>query len=509
MSMQHRIQCVASLLAMAFACLATPVATGKPLPTNRLIVKFVDPGTVHAVQLERLSGRAGMALAALRTMSYNAHVLALPGWVSDAAAENIAARLSADPIVEYAEPDRLKRSSFVPNDTLYFQQWNLYEDAGGTRLPAAWDTERGSAAVVIAALDSGILPHSELDPGREVPGYDFITDPDQANDGDGRDADTTDTGDWVTENECGPGEPAESSSWHGIKVTGLIGATTDNAAGIAGVTHGTRRLMARVLGKCGGFSSDIIDALRWSAGLSIAGVPDNGNPARVINLSLGGEGPCLRLEQRAIDDVMARGAVVVVAAGNQAGEVAERSPASCAGVISVAATTRGGSRTSYTNTGSGIDLSAPGGDFADPVPTLSNTGSTLAAADDYQSVSGTSFAAAHVSGIAGLMLSANAGLNPQQVRDILLATARPFPDASCDQSLCGAGIVDADAAVQLALTTQGLPGDPGPVNDNGGGGGGGGGCSLVPARAIDPLLPLLVLVAAVWITSRTAGNNPS
>ncbi len=390
-------------------------------------------------------------------MSYNARVFALPARVPEAVAAAMAARLAADPAVAYAIPDRMMKPLFVPNDPLYAQQWNLFEDAGGVRLPDAWDQERGAPAVVIGLLDTGILAHADLDPARWVPGYDFISDRDLANDGDGRDADFADPGDWVAAGECGSGEPAERSSWHGTRVAGVIGAATDNGVGIAGVNHGSRLLMARVLGKCGGFTSDIVDALRWAAGLRVPNVPDNANPVRVINLSLGGDGPCTRLEQDAIDEVNARGVVVVTAAGNAGGDVAGQNPANCQGVVTVAATTRSGARAAYTNTGSGVDLSAPGGDAGEGLPALSNTGGTVAAADDYQPVAGTSFATGQVSGIAGLMLSVNGELNPQQVRDILVQSARAFPDASCDPLLCGAGIVDASAAVQQSVTTPGSP----------------------------------------------------
>ncbi|MGB7933817.1 MAG: S8 family serine peptidase, partial [Gammaproteobacteria bacterium] len=275
-----------------------------------------------------------------------------------------------------------------------------------------------------------------------------------------------------------------------------------------------------------GYTSDIVDAMRWAAGLQVPGVPDNTSPARVINLSLGGDGPCSRLEQDAIDEVNARGAVVVVAAGNGSGDVADQNPANCQGVIAVAATTRSGARAAYTNTGGGVALSAPGGDTADGMLMLSNDGLTVAAADDYQPVAGTSFSTAQVSGIAGLMLSINGDLNPQQVHDLLVQSARPFPDASCDQ-LCGAGIVDAAAAVQQSITTPGnpdadadgvkdvndlCPDTPAGVsvdadgcsviqlnaaNSGGRGGGGGGGCTLGRAGGFDPLLPLLLLFTAL------------
>jgi len=536
-----RIRLAAVLFAVALSFLCAGANAGGPGTTDRLIVSFTNPedaGTQagpSAALLGRLNGRAGTVLTPLRAMSYNARVFALPERVPESVAAMLAARLVDDPAVAYALPDRIMKPLFFPNDPRYAEQWNLFEDAGGVRMPAAWDLELGVPAVVIAQLDTGILAHADLDPARWVPGYDFISDRDMANDGDGRDADPTDPGDWVAAGECGSGEPREDSSWHGTQVAGVIAATTDNETGIAGVNHGSRLLMARVLGKCGGYTSDIVDALRWAAGLQVPGVPDNAHPARVINLSLGGDGPCSNLEQKAIDEVKSRGAVVVAAAGNGSGDVADQNPANCQSVISVAATTRSGARASYTNTGTGVTLSAPGGDVADGVLVLTNDGFTVAASDAYQTVSGTSFSTGQVSGIAGLMLSINGDLNPQQVHDLLVQSARPFPDASCNSRLCGAGIVDAAAAVQRSVTTQGNPdADADGVNDandlcpdtaagvsvdpdgcsvlqlnaannGGGGGGGGGGCTLGRAGGFDPLLPLLLFSALVPIGRRRPG----
>jgi len=543
MRMKYLPRLVAGLLAVNLLALVTGADAGWPVLTNRLIVKFnasLDDGTQDdrsAEQLKRLNMRAGMTLSRGRTLSNDAGVYVLPGWMPENMAASVAMRLAKDPAVEYAEPDRLRRPLFVPNDSFYAQQWNLFEDAGGLRLPDAWDQERGTPNIVIALLDSGILSHSDLDPARRVPGYDFISDPDIANDGDGHDADPSDPGDWTSAGECDSAEPASSSSWHGTQITGVVGAATDNAAGVAGVTHGTRLLVVRVLGKCGGFTSDIVDAMRWSAGLPVPGVPNNDNPARVINLSFGGEGKCTRLEQDAIDDVNARGSVVMVAAGNEAGDVDQQSPANCNGVVTVAATTRSGGRTSYTNTGAGVDVSAPGGDFSNPLLVLSNDGDTIPAADNFLLVAGTSYATAQVSGVAALVLSVNENLSPLQVRDILAGSARPFTDASCDQLICGSGIVDANAAVLRAASTLGQPdSDNDGVRDvedlcpdtradelvdadgcsdrqldgkdgggGGGSGGGGGGCTVSHPTGFDPLLPLLMLVAVLMLAGRGRG----
>lgn len=528
---QRPIYCYTFTACVFALLLAIParVLVAEPLAdTHRLIVKFASPVDtgLSTEQLERLSGHAGVPLAESHIVSDNACVLLLPQQVSTEEATRIAARLAADPAVEYAEPDRLKRPVFVPDDPFFFQQWNLVEDAGGIRVQTAWDTEPGAPGIVVAMVDSGILVHGDLDPLRQVPGYDFITNPLFANDGDGRDADPSDPGDWVAAGECGPGDPQQDqdSSWHGTAVTGVIGAATDNNMGIAGVNIGSRLLMARALGKCGGFTSDIMEAARWAAGLPVPGVPDNANPARVINLSFSGLGGCTLTEQNAINAINARGGVVVVAAGNQAGDVALHSPANCSGVVTVAATTRSGARAAYTNTGNEVDVSAPGGDvgIGNGIRSVYNNGDMAPAADSFVSLAGTSFATAHVSGVAALVLSVNENLSSQQVRDILVASTRPFPDASCDQLSCGSGILDANAAVLLAGATPGQPdNDNDGVNDavdacpgtpagavvdaagcsaaqlGGGGGGGGGGCSVSRHAAVDPLLPVLLLFAVL------------
>jgi serine protease len=530
---RQRIRHAARLLAVTLLFPWVAATAGGAAPTHRLIVGFVDgtgggaTGRLDAALLKRLKERVGSPLTPLHIMSYNARVFSLPQRVSEAVAASLAERLAADPAVAYAIPDRILKPAFVPNDPFYPQQWNLFEDAGGIRMPDAWDLERGSPEVVIAQLDTGIRTHEDIDRTRSVSGYDFISDADMANDGDGRDPDPADPGDWVAAGECGSGEPAEASSWHGTQVAGVIAAASDNGVGLAGVNHGSRRMMVRVLGKCGGYTSDIIDAMRWAGGLPVNGVPDNASPARVVNLSFGGDGACSSLEQKAVDDLNARGVTVVAAAGNGGGNVANQNPANCRGVVAVTATARSGALASYSNIGEGVTLSAPGGDIDDGLLALSNTGLTVPAADDYLRVAGTSFATAEVSGITALMLSVNGDLSPQQLRDILVQSARAFPDASCNTMLCGAGIVDAAAAVSQAAATTGNPDADGDgvkdINDlwpgtpagavvdadgcsarqrssasSGGGGGGGGGCALGRrAAGFDPLLPLLALCGVV------------
>ena len=113
------------------------------------------------------------------------------------------------------------------------------------------------------------------------------------------------------------------------------------------------------LGKCGGTISDIVDGMRWSAGLAVAGVPANANPAKVLNLSLGGCGACGTTYQDAINAIVAAGTTVVIAAGNSNADASGSRPANCNGVITVAATNRNGSRASYSNYGAVVEISAP------------------------------------------------------------------------------------------------------------------------------------------------------
>jgi serine protease len=154
--------------------------------------------------------------------------------------------------------------------------------------------------------------------------------------------------DWITAAESSSGFfagcPIQNSSWHGTHVAGTVAAATNNAVGVSGIDWASKLQPVRVLGKCGGYLSDIADAMRWAAGLSVPGTPLNANPARVINLSLGGSGACSATLQSAVDSVIAAGTVVVAAAGNNAGDAGNFQPANCNGVIAVGATTRAGAR---------------------------------------------------------------------------------------------------------------------------------------------------------------------
>jgi serine protease len=307
---------------------------------------------------------------------------------------------------------------------------------------------------VVAVIDTGYRPHADL-AANIVGGYDFISTAAVGNDGNGRDSDALDPGDATIAGECAAGEPAYSSSWHGTHVAGTIAALTNNGAGVAGVAYGAKVLPVRVLGKCGGYTSDIADGVVWAAGGAVSGVPANAHPARVLNLSLGGGGSCGTTMQNAINTARSRGAVVVVAAGNSNTNASNATPANCAGVVTVAATNRSGGRSYYSNYGTVVDIAAPGGDMrsaaTNGILSTLNSGPTSPGVDTLAYYQGTSMATPHVAGVAALMLAVKSSLTPDQVESLLKSSARAFPVAC---SGCGTGIVNAAAAVAAAVNSS-------------------------------------------------------
>ena len=438
----------------------------------RLIVKFKESATKSAVapkaRVEELARITGAPLRHLREMSRGANVVVVDG-AGAADAGRIAARLAADPDVEFAEVDHRRHAlqSALPVNDLFAPQ-QRYLGNGATQISAfaAWDVTHGSSNVVVAIVDTGYLPHAGL-AGRVLPGYDMISVAAVANDGDGRDPDASDPGDWLTANDlvgifsdC----DVRSSTWHGTSVAGIIGSNTNDGAWTAGIDWAAKLLPVRVLGRCGGYDSDIVDGIAWAAGLSVPGVPINPTPAHVINLSLGAEGSCPAIYSGLADAVYARGVTraIVAAAGNESDDVANHTPASCPGFYAIASTTGlSGKLAAYSNSGAGITLSAPGGaaNFrtpADAVIVLSNNGSMGPTTDAIFNEGGTSFAAPMVSGTIALMLAVAPSLTPDQVHSIVVGTAKPFPATSdCTTDRCGAGIVDAGAAVRAAADLAG------------------------------------------------------
>ncbi|MFF7368759.1 S8 family serine peptidase [Streptomyces tricolor] len=433
-------------------------------PAERLIVGYKSGAG------EATSDKAAEADAAAKAKETGEHVdfqrrlgtgAALVDLDDDATRTDVAdviAEYQADPQVAYVVPDRLNKPMATPNDTEYGKQWDLFEETAGMRVPGAWDLSTGSG-VNVAVIDTGYVAHSDL-AANIVGGYDFISDTAVSVDGDGRDGNPADPGDWYAAGDCGPDVPASNSSWHGTHVAGTIAAATNNGKGVAGVAYGAKISPLRVLGKCGGYDSDIIDAITWASGGTVSGVPANANVAKVINMSLGGDGACTSATQSAINAAVNRGTTVVVAAGNENDNVANHSPGNCNNVISVAATNRSGAKASYSNYGSLVDISAPGGQTstgtANGILSTLNSGTKTPSTESYAYYQGTSMATPHIAGLVALMKSANPALTPAQIESAIKTNARPLPGA-CSGG-CGAGLADAAKTVQAVSGTGGSTG---------------------------------------------------
>ena len=478
-----------------FLCSGSAFAAGPPEESNQLIVRLqsyspvISEGKAKTASLTSSEERfatieKALGLQGLVIEQHLGKDLVLLRFVDATASERraeVAALLRAHPEVQRAEPDGRVYPAFVPSDPGLGSQWHLYE-AYGIQAYDAWDLQRGIPGITVAVLDTGILDHQDLDPGRVLPGYDFV-------DGD---ADATDPGTFVAANQCESGSLAENSTWHGLHLAGVMAAATDNNVGVAGLNHVSPLLPVRVLGKCGGFYSDIIAGIRWAAGVAVPGVPANPRPAQVINLSFSAPESCDLEIQRAIDDATAAGAIVVAAAGNGNGsDIANVLPAGCDNVIAVAATDRSGAIASYSNLGGQVALGAPGAQ----IYSLYNTGTTVAGADSYASFSGTSVAAGQVSAAVSLLLSTQPALTLNNVRQILQQTARPYTGGCPSAHGCGAGILDLHAALSLTATTT--PGDPVTNQVAGNGGGGGGGCVLVRGAPVEGGVVWLML--GLWL----------
>lgn len=339
-----------------------------------------------------------------------------------------------------------------PNDPLWSSQWSLSSTQGvGINLLEGWRYGRGKG-VVVAVIDSGVVEHPEFS-GRVLPGYDFISDSRVAGDGDGRDADPRDTGDYLTEEEI-DAEPVFSdckkadSDWHGTHVAGVILGAAGNGKGIAGVAPLASLLPIRVTGKCGGSADDLIDALYWAGGYPVDGVPENENPAQIVNLSLGSSDYCRPEMQAAIDALSAREIIVVAAAGNEANPASGTSPANCDGTLTVGATTNIGQRAGYSNFGSYLNLSAPGGDDAKGVISSVDSGRTSPRGAAYKALYGTSMAAPHVSGILAIARGVDPLIPRMELLTLLINNLAPYAvdqsDYGCSiPEVCGVGFADA------------------------------------------------------------------
>lgn len=468
---------------------------------QKLIVKFREasqdaaagPGSLKQAERGKqramdVAQRARLKLEQSRELVAGMHAMQVrPPGAGESLATTLA-RLRADPAVEYAEPDYRRHILATPNDPLFLDhQWHLKNDAStpsAIDATGAWDTTQGSDGIVIAVVDTGVrFDHPDLgratSAGRLLDGYDFITDLATANDGDGPDADASDPGDWCQ---------GSNSSWHGTLVSGIVGAISNNATGIAGITWNGRILPVRGLGRCGGDDSDLIPAVLWAAGIPVTGVPDNPDPAGIINLSLGSPGSCPASWQDAISRVVARGVLVVASAGNESGPVG--SPANCRGVVAVAALRHAGTKVGFSNLGREVALGAPGGNCVNPsgaclysIDSTSNDGVTTPGASTYTDQInfnvGTSFSAPIVAGIAALMQAVNDQLDAAHLIARLQSGSRPYPqspDASvpdchiptsasdvqpsecnCTADTCGAGMANARGSVNEALRPVAVP----------------------------------------------------
>ncbi|MCW4454254.1 S8 family serine peptidase [Flavobacterium sp. MXW15] len=460
--------------------------------SSRILVKYREGSAAARDQSAKLSAvQSAVSRASLgatktraaairaehvRTLGVGADLIRLDARLSRAELDKVVAEIAADPSVQYAEVDvklqradlpvRLEQPQLVPNDQYYqTYQWHLHNAVGGINAPAAWDIAQGEG-VVVAVLDTGILPEHPDFAGNLLEGYDFISDAETSRrPTDDRVPGALDYGDWVeNNNECYAGSVADDSSWHGTHVAGTIAEATNNGIGMAGVAYKSQVLPVRVLGKCGGYLSDIADAIIWASGGTVAGIPANPNPAEIINMSLGGSGACGTVYQDAINGAVSRGTTVVVAAGNSAANAANYRPASCDNVISVGATRITGGIASYSNYGAVVDLSAPGGGGGvDGNPggyvwQAWYSGATTPTSGDYSYVGmgGTSMASPHVAAVGALVQGALAAagrdtLSPGELEDLLKQTARPFPVAIPGSTPIGTGIVDAKAALDKAL----------------------------------------------------------
>lgn len=500
--------------------------------------------------------RHAASLQARVSLDSRTHVYVAAGMSS----AELARRLAADPDVELVEVDRWWKHFAVPNDPLYATATSLNVTAGQWYLkppdstlissinaPAAWDKATGTG-VTVAVLDTGVrLDHPDLS-GQFLSGYDLVgynnggtataSQIAAANDGNGADSDPSDPGDWVSQADIDAGllgstcskDDISDSSWHGTRVSSLIAALTNNGQGMAGLAYNAKILPIRVLGKCGGWASDIAAGMRWAAGVTVPGLPTNTNVAKVINLSLGGDGACSNTYQSAIDAAVGAGSTVVVAAGNgvdnddptKAGGIAVGTPANCNNVIAVAGLRHSGTKVGFSNLGPQITISAPGGNCVNtttgspclyPIVTATNSGTTapVAGSNAYTYGTGTSFSTPLVSATVALMLSANSGLTPAQIKSTLQSTARAFPSAvsgvaacvagnstqpqlecNCNTANCGAGMLDASAAVAAVAPTTTTP-TPTPTPETPSSGGGGGAMNAVWLAAL-----ALAIVALRW-----------
>lgn len=348
--------------------------------------------------------------------------------------------LASHPDILYAEPNwKRYPAALTPiNDPYYSTQWHY----NMINVPQAWQAmgSRGDNDVIVAVLDTGVLTrHPDL-LGNLVAGHDFVDD----------DADANDPGDKSIN--------GQRSSFHGTHVAGTIAASAGNGIGGVGIAAGVKVMPVRVLGQGGGFASDIIKGVCYAAGLSTqqsgSSACNNTSAAStasdVINLSLGGPGYS-DIENALYNEVIAKGIIVIAAAGNESTSAAFY-PASYNNVISVSAVNKNREQADYSNFGSAIDIAAPGGDFLVDNGILSTLGDDQHGTTEmiYGSLQGTSMAAPHVAGVVALMKSVKPELTQSEFLTHLKSGALT-QDLGADgkDNIFGWGLIDAQKAILL------------------------------------------------------------
>jgi serine protease len=357
-----------------------------------------------------------------------------------------AKRMARRPGVRSAEPNYRLRPLATVDDEAFAFQWHYPL----INVPGAWDSSTGSPEVVVAVVDTGILAaHPDL-AGQLVDGYDFVRDATEAGDGDSIDPDPEET--------IGGGDPS-AVNYHGSHVSGTVAARGNNGIGVVGVAYDARVMPLRALTASGGTAYDVRQAVRYAAGLDNDSGTLPSRPADIINLSLGGGG-FSQLSQNLYNELRALGIIVVAAAGNE-GSTVPSYPASYDNVISVSAVDARQRITSYSNTGSRIDVAAPGGDgsrdingdgYPDGVLSTGRADGVFA----YTFLSGTSMAAPHVAGVFALMKAVNPDLDADDIDRLLQQglLTEDLGDAGRDDRY-GHGLIDARRAIDAALAEAG------------------------------------------------------
>ncbi len=421
--------------------------------TDTIIVTFDrnqdDPEQAATEAVQQAADQvAGVDIVAVTPITDKTVAVTLDQTVTASEAAEIGGQAEDIDGVRAAEPSATLTTG-ATNDTYYDYLWNVIEPSDGitfgTRAEAAWTLSTGTG-VIVGVIDTGITSHPDLN-GNVVAGYDFVSDITQAGDGNGRDNNPADPGDYCAIN-------GDDSSWHGTHVAGIVAAIRNNGAGVVGVAPGAKIEALRALGRCGGSEADIIAAIRWGAGLTVTGLPANPNPVGVLNLSLGGDAVCSTAMQDAINAAVDKGVPVVVAAGNENQPLSNSVPANCDNVIRVTASTYEGTRASYSNYGTTTQpatIAAPGGsgvsddDVTDWIISAWNTGTSAVGSASYAGMVGTSMAAPHVSAVAALLKAKDPNLTVAQIEMLLVGTATPMVD--CSTPACGPGVVSAPGAL--------------------------------------------------------------